>query len=202
MRVGSATSKTRDVVLDAAQELMLSDGYARVSYRNVAAAAGVAPALIQYYFPRLDDLFVALLRRGTDLAVEQVREARASDQPLRTLWRYAQDETGARLVMEFLALGRHRSSIGDEIGRGGELVRRAQVDAVCARWADYGPEVHPFTPEALVFAMGAVARMVVLERAFGMDKGHDDAVHAVEQLLDRVEPKVAQRRPTRRGVLA
>lgn len=199
-RVGSANSKTRDVVLDAAQDLMVADGYAGVSYRNVAAAAGVTPALVQYYFPRLDELFVALLRRGTDLAVEQVRQAHGSDQPLRTLWRYARDETGARLVMEFLALGRHRSSIGDEIGRGGELVRRAQVEAVGARWGDYGSAVHPFTPESLVFAMGAVARMVVLEQAFGMATGHEDTVRAIEQLLDRVEPKAA-RRATKEGAM-
>lgn len=42
---------------------MLHKGYAAVTYRALAAEAGVTPALVQYYFPALDDLLVATIRR-------------------------------------------------------------------------------------------------------------------------------------------
>ena len=40
---------------------MLEDGYAAVSSRSVAAAVGIQAPLVHYYFPTLDDLFVAVL---------------------------------------------------------------------------------------------------------------------------------------------
>ena len=50
-RVGAETSKTRDLLLDCVERLMLDTGYAGVSYRAVAAKAGVTAGLVQYYFP-------------------------------------------------------------------------------------------------------------------------------------------------------
>ena len=65
-RVGAATSKTRDVILDTVEKIMVSDGYPSVTYRVVAAKAGVTPSLVQYYFPTLDDIFLAAIRRYSE----------------------------------------------------------------------------------------------------------------------------------------
>src|SRR5689334_12810669 len=65
-RIGAETSKTRAVLLDRAEELMIEEGYAAVTYRVLAARAGVTGGLVQYYFPTLDDLFVALLERRSE----------------------------------------------------------------------------------------------------------------------------------------
>src|SRR5262249_7375273 len=62
-RVGATTSKKRDELLDAVERLMVREGYAAVTYRAVAAKAGVTAGLVQYYFPTLDDLFTAAIRR-------------------------------------------------------------------------------------------------------------------------------------------
>lgn len=56
-RVGAETSKTRDTLLDHVEKMMLDEGYASVTYRALASAAGVTPSLVQYYFPTLDDIF-------------------------------------------------------------------------------------------------------------------------------------------------
>lgn len=52
---------------------MMDKGYAGVTYRAVAARAGVTPGLVQYYFPKLDDVFVAAIRRRSEqnLALEE-----------------------------------------------------------------------------------------------------------------------------------
>src|SRR3954454_17679595 len=65
-RVGAETSETRALLLDRAEELMLAEGYAAVSYRVLAARAGVTGGLVQYYFPTLDHLFLALLGRRSE----------------------------------------------------------------------------------------------------------------------------------------
>ncbi len=81
-RVGAETSKTRDALLDCVETMMLEEGYASVTYRAVAAKAGVTPSLVQYYFPTLDDIFLAAIRRYSDRNLELLRrglENRAED---------------------------------------------------------------------------------------------------------------------------
>lgn len=45
-RVGAETSKTRDTLLDHVEKMMLDEGYASVTYRALASAAGVTPSLV------------------------------------------------------------------------------------------------------------------------------------------------------------
>ena len=74
-RVGAETSKTRYLLLDCVERLMLETGYAGVTYRALAAKAGVTAGLVQYYFPTLDDLFVAAIRRRSEQNLERLAEA-------------------------------------------------------------------------------------------------------------------------------
>jgi AcrR family transcriptional regulator len=54
-------SGTRERILAAARECFASDGYDRTRIRDVAAGAGVDPALVHYYFATKDGLFVAAM---------------------------------------------------------------------------------------------------------------------------------------------
>ena len=65
-RIGAEDSKTRAQLLDAAERLLLEEGYAAVTSRRVAAKAGLKPQLVHYYFRTMDDLFVAVFRRRAD----------------------------------------------------------------------------------------------------------------------------------------
>ncbi|MFN8033916.1 MAG: TetR/AcrR family transcriptional regulator [Mycobacterium sp.] len=185
---GARRTEKLQAILAATERLMLYEGYGSVTYRSVAAKAGVAAGLVQYYFPSLDDLFVAVLRRGTDRVIEGLEEASRSEQPLRALWEYANNRTGTALLMEFMALANHRPIVGDAIGEGGERVRRAVVEAVSTRWPGYGLDEDELPPPALVFMLGAIPRMVHLEEGLGTFTGHAETIALVERFLDRVEP--------------
>src|SRR6476659_11439308 len=93
-RVGAETSKTRDLLLDCLERLMAETGYASVSYRAVAAKAKVTSGLVQYYFPTLDDMFVAAIRRRSEQNLERLKAElqEHGDQPLHYLWDYSRDE--------------------------------------------------------------------------------------------------------------
>lgn len=197
-RRGSTTSATRTTILDAAEKLMLEQGYAAVTYRVVAAQVNVAAGLVQYYFPTLDELFVALLQRNTDRVVEQIAATTQTQQPLRAIWRYASNKTGATLMMEFMALANHRKVVRKEIGRGGERVRLAQLDVLTERWSDYQLDFDELTPASLLFLMNSIPRMVLLEEAFGTRTGHIETIELIHRFLDRVEPRPAVQRRTRR----
>src|SRR3954454_15880017 len=105
-RVGAESSETRALLLDRAEGLMLEEGYAAVTYRVLAARAGVTGGLVQYYFPTLDDLFLAMLERRSARNLDRLRAALGSrrDEPLRVAWEFSTDEAGAALLLEFMAL--------------------------------------------------------------------------------------------------
>ena len=62
-------------MLDCVETMMLGEGYASVSYRALATAAGVTPSLVQYYFPTLDDIFLAAIRRYSERNLETLSKA-------------------------------------------------------------------------------------------------------------------------------
>ena len=185
---GTRRSRKRTAILRGTQELMLERGYGEVTYRSVAARAGVTPGLVHYYFPSLDDLFIAVLRDSTNRVVGHVDELRGSDQPLRAVWRYVSNSAGTALLMEFMTLANHRKAISADIGEGGERVRRAMLEAVSAKWEEYGLAEENLSPASVLFMMTSVARMVHLEESFGTFTGHAETIALVEQFLDRVEP--------------
>jgi TetR/AcrR family transcriptional regulator len=58
---GSAETQVREALLSAARSLFLRYGFRAVSSRQVAAAAGVNPAMIHYYFDGKEGLYRAML---------------------------------------------------------------------------------------------------------------------------------------------
>ncbi len=167
---------------------MLEQGYPAVSSRRVAARAGVKAPLVHYYFPTLDDLFVAVLRRRADYLLEQLATALESDRPLHALWEFNTDPTWTSLMVEFMALANHRKVIQAENARVGEQMRQLQVDALPGVLQRYGIDTATLPPVALAVLMTSIARNVVLERAGGVLLGHDEAVALVERWLDGLVP--------------
>ena len=201
-RVGAETSKTRDLLLDCVERLMIEKGYAAVTYRGVAARAGVTAGLVQYYFPTLDDVFVAAIRRRSQQNLRRLTEARRTggDRPLRVLWEYSRDESTAALTTEFMALGNHRKSIRSEIAQVTERVRRVQLEALAARRGEGDLLEGELSPPALLFLITGVPKLIRLEKGVGVSTAHADVVEAFERYLDSVEPpaRAGRRPPSRR----
>lgn len=64
----------RDVIVRAAADSLLEQGYAGTSVRVIAARAGVAIGNVQYYFPAKSDLLVEAWRHLTLSSVDELRE--------------------------------------------------------------------------------------------------------------------------------
>ena len=78
-RIGAEDSKTRAQLLDAAELLLLEEGYAAVTSRRVAAKAGLKPQLVHYYFRTMDDLFLEVFRRRAEENLARFERAVAAD---------------------------------------------------------------------------------------------------------------------------
>src|SRR5689334_20633716 len=104
-RSNGQDTETRDALLDAAERLMLDEGYAAVTSRRVSNEAGVNAGLVYYYFGTMDELFIAVFRRRAQWMYEQQAVALSTDQPLWSLWSLIHDQPNTALNLEFLALG-------------------------------------------------------------------------------------------------
>jgi AcrR family transcriptional regulator len=184
------------MLLDCVEQMMRDEGYAAVTYRAVAAKAGVTAGLVQYYFPTLDELFIAAIRRRSEQNIARLAEAlrTKADQPLRSLWEYSRDESTAALTTEFLALGNHRKSIQSEIAQVTERVRRLQLDALSARLGKKGVDIGRLSPRVLLFLLTGIPKLIRLEAGVGVSTAHAEVVKAFEEYLDSVEPSARARR--------
>jgi AcrR family transcriptional regulator len=167
----------------------------------VAAKAEVTSGLVQYYFPTLDDVFVAAIRRRAERNLERLVESlrTRADEPLRALWEFSRDEATAALMTEFTALGNHRKSIRAVIAEVSEDVRKAQLDALEAKWGKDGPPESDLSTAALLFLLTGIPKMITLEAGVGVSLAHADVTDAFERYLDAVEPRPDSRRPAPAG---
>jgi TetR/AcrR family transcriptional regulator len=185
-RLGAPDAKNRTVLIDAAEQLMLEEGYAAVTARRVAARAGLKHQLVHYYFRAMDDLFLAVFRRRAEQGLERQDQALASGQPLRALWQHTRDTT---LVMEFMGLANTREAIRSEIARYAERSRVAQVEALARLFAEGRLTSDACSPEVLTVLLTSVSRVMIMEQALGMTVGHAETAAFVEQWLRRLEGK-------------
>ena len=198
-RTGTETSETRFRLLDVTERVMIEGGYAAVSSRRVAKDAGVTPALVHYYFPTLDDLFLEVLRRRARQQLGRQERHLTSPQPLRALWAVSSDQAGTALLMEFMALSNHRKSIRSELAEFAEQFRRNQLESLTDQLDGYGFDADEVPPEVLLVAIAGISRAIVMEESLGMKTGLAETTAFVERLLERYEGPAPKKRKKKSG---
>jgi AcrR family transcriptional regulator len=187
-RIGAEDSATRDALLDAALQLLLEEGYASVTSRKVAGRAGLKPQLVHYYFRTMDELFLALVRRGSALGLERQARALESATPLRELWAVATDPAGTTFTTELFALANHRKAIRAELAAHAEEFRKLQRKALVSVLAKYGVDLGDVPPAALPVLVTGLSQILVLEEALGLTTGHAELRELVEGWIAKYEP--------------
>ncbi|AFM17765.1 hypothetical protein Mycch_3013 [Mycolicibacterium chubuense NBB4] len=180
-----ADANARRRLIDATAKVMRDEGYAAATSRRVAAEAGVKQALVYYYFPTMDDLFVEVLRTGAEAALERMRTALTDDDPLRTLWAINSDSRLTGLNTEFMALANHRKAIRAELKAFAERVRDIETAAVAIALRTRGVDLKEFPPVVVSMLIAQIARSLCNEDAVGVVTGHDELRAFVERQFDR-----------------
>lgn len=169
-------------MIDATEQLIRDQGFAAVTSRIVAAAVGVRPPLLHYYFNSMDDLFVEVFRRGAEADLERLAHAVASKDPLRSMWKLSHDPKATRFVTEFMAMANHNEPVRAEITRYAEKRRKLQAEGLSRHLAARGlkPRIPPLV---LAVLMENVARGQMLESALGISLGHEETEAFVQACL-------------------
>lgn len=190
-RIGAPDAKNRGLLLDAAEQLMIEEGYAAVTSRRLAHKAGLKPQLVHYYFRTMEELFLEVFRRRAEEALEVHAKLLQSPQPLWALWRFGTDPAFTRISMEFMALANHRKEMRAEIAYYAERFREEERQAVTAALQRYGSKIQEgqqdIPPAVWTVLMSSLSRFLVLEQAVGISGGHAETMELVESFLRRLE---------------
>jgi AcrR family transcriptional regulator len=186
-RIGAPDAKNRGVLLDAAEQLMLEEGYAAVTSRRVAEKAELKPQLVHYYFRTMDELFLAAFRRRAEEGLEVQAQVLQAPQPLWALWRFSTDPAATAITSEFIALANHRKALRAEIAYYAERFREEQRKALSTVLDRYGVDPAKFPPLVWSVLMTSVSRVLVIEQALGMSAGHSETIEIVESYLRHLE---------------
>src|SRR5262249_24638603 len=180
------TPASRRRILDAAERIMLQDGYAAVTSRRVEAEAGLK---LHYHFGTLDDLFVAVVRRRGESNVALLGAALASPEPLPAWWRLVSDARGNALLVELTAAGNHRPAMQAEVATFAREVRRMQIEALDSMLDDYGIDRDTFPPPLVAAGVQGLAFAMAHDKAAGFETAHEEARAAMTRLVDRLEAR-------------
>ncbi|MDQ2636117.1 MAG: TetR/AcrR family transcriptional regulator [Actinomycetota bacterium] len=174
----------RQRLIEATAQIIRDEGYAAATSRRVAAAAGVKQALVYYYFPTMDDLYVEVLRAGAEASLTRMRAALTDSDPLRTLWLMNSDLRLTGLNTEFMAMANHRKAIRKELKAYAERVRDIETAAVAVALRSRGVDLDAYPPVAISMLIAQTARSLCNESAVGVDLGHDELRTFMERQLD------------------
>lgn len=173
--------------MDAAEQLLLDEGYAAVTSRRVGAKAGLKAQLVHYYFRSMDDLFVEVFRRRAEENLARVEQALAGAVSLRNLWDLNADPRGTAFSIEFLAMAKHRKAVRAEVALYAERYRAAQLRAMTSALDTSDVPAGQLPPVVALLLMTGLSQVLSLERSLGVVAGHDETVGFVTDLFDRVD---------------
>jgi AcrR family transcriptional regulator len=151
---------TRGTILEAARNVLLQDGYAKLSTRRVAELADVPLSQIHYHFGSKQQLILGVLRAENARLLDRQTSMYAGPDPLWKQWERACEyleidlESGyVRILQEMVAAGWSDAEVATEVRSmlGGWF---QLLTDVAARESKRVGGLGPFTPAEIAALMG------------------------------------------------
>jgi AcrR family transcriptional regulator len=139
--------------------------------------------LVYYYFRTMDELFLAVFRRGAEASLKRLEEAEQEADPLRAIWEVSSRATDSTLTVEFIALANHRPALRAELAASTREFRSRQRE-IAERFGGVRAEGGP-SPEGEVLLIAALARILAMDGMLDISEGHDEMAALVESYLTR-----------------
>lgn len=185
-----ARQQTEEAFLDAAEELLVSVGYAGITTRALAEVAGANHGLVHYYFGSMENLLARVLERFTErMIVRQRAMYSAPDVPFIEKWRAAMryldaDREYQKVWWELQALAWNRPELRERVAHVNAEWRATLTEAFAEPHERYGIEM-PL--DALVSLVVTFNEGIILERLSGIDAGQAELLQWIDGWLERRE---------------
>jgi AcrR family transcriptional regulator len=189
--MGLAGSPIWHTILDGAEEILREKGYAALNAKQIAERLGIKRQLVYYYFCDMDDVFVQLFHRIADRALNHLKSALASPDPLRETWHVGINTFDQTLIFEFMALANRNMRVREAIIDYAEVSRTMQISAMeKALKGRRIPRIEIPLPALAVIATW-LALGVQREAALGIIRGHDEVLGVIRNFMAMCEAPVS-----------
>ena len=172
--------ESRALLIQAAAEIINTEGYAALSARVLAEKVGLKRQIVHYYFRTMDDLLLAVVRHYGEEGLARLGQAIRTRNPLRAIWEEEPDASATTYA--FLAMSKHLPRIRAEIELYFKKYRDLKIEAVAGYLAEQvGPS--DLCPAAIVNIIQSIAQGLKAETQLGADSGHAETKAIVERWL-------------------
>jgi AcrR family transcriptional regulator len=170
------------MLIEAAVEIIRTEGYAALSARRLAEKVGLKRQIVHYYFRTIEELLLSVVRFYGDSGLARMREALRRE-PLKALWEVQADASATTFA--FVAMASHQPAIRAEMRRYMDEFRQVQTDAIAAYFKARG--VKPaLPPAAIAILIQSVSQTLAVENSIGATRGHAETRTAIDALLRRL----------------
>ncbi len=184
---------TRELILDAAAEVLRTEGSAATTTRAVAERAGVRVSLVHYHFGGKGALLAELLERENVKLLARQKALYEGPEPLAEKWRtacgYLREDMGsgyARVLWELWATGLADEALAQR-WREAMAGWRTLLEEVAERWAtERGLEL-PLPPQALATLVANAFQGAEVEMLAGVSEEQAPHLEALEACADLIE---------------
>ncbi len=187
-----------EAFLDAAERLLVRDGAAGISTRQLATEAGQNHGLVHYYFGSVDELLLQVLERFTGRVLERQRAMYGTDAPFAEKWRtamgYIEDDLASgypKVWLELEALAWNRPEMRERLCEVNDAWRSLLHDAFAQAIEEYGLGEYPFSAEAWATLVMQFNKGLLTERLLGFDRGHAELLASIDGWLTELEQRKA-----------
>ena len=194
MAIEQARVDAEQALLDAAERLLVTVGYAGITTRILAKEAGVNHGLVHYYFGSMENLLLRTLERFTEQLIARQQAMYAADIPFIEKWRRAmgfldEDLAGGypKIWLELQALAWNRPEFREGVARVNAEWRAVLTEAFSAAMRAYGIDKRRFPVEAVVSLVMTFNEGMFLERLNGIDDGHASLLAMIDRWLVSLE---------------
>lgn len=189
-------------LLDAAEHLLVEEGYAAVTTRRLATQAGVNHGLVHYYFGSMDALLVEVLERFTVRLIARQRAMYARPDPFVERWRTAmrfldEDRPYQKIWYELQAMAWNRPELRPRLRKIQIAWREAMRDAVAEALARYELDERTLSADAWITLIVTMNEGIILQRLGGFDRGHAELLAAIDRWLSGLDARAGAGRTTR-----
>jgi AcrR family transcriptional regulator len=193
--VSEARQQATAALMDAAERLLFEDGYAGVTTRRVAQAAGVKHGLVHYYFGSMEELLTQTLERLAERLAEPLEEHYANpDLTFPEKWRivaqnWIEQPTSRfpKILLELSAMSWNNPELRQRISavyaRFRAILERYFGEAMRA----YGLDESQFPLKVVAAAAGTFQLGVIVEGLSQFHEGHEELLTWVQSRLDSLE---------------
>ena len=191
-----------EAFLDAAERLLIREGAAGISTRQLAREAGQNHGLVHYYFGSVDELLLQTLERFTARILDRQRAMYGADAPFTEKWR-----TAMGFIEEDLASGYPKiwaRAGGDRLeqARAARAPRTTSPTAGTRCSATHSPRRSRstastgtgFSAEAWATLVMQFNKGLLHERLLGFDRGHAELLASIDAWLSSLDAEKGHER--------